>query len=598
MRTIIVMFDSLNRRYLPNYGCDWIQAPNFERLGRRTVTFDNAYIGSMPCMPARRELHTGRYNFLHRSWGPMEPFDDSMPEILKQNGIYTHLVSDHQHYWEDGGATYHTRYSSWEGFRGQEGDPWKADLNPEIKPTHYVHASEHRHAENYLANRMPVQDMINRSYCNSEEKMPQAQTFSAGLEFLNRNWTYDNWLLQIETFDPHEPFFTQKEYQALYEDVPIGNDADWPPYGPCTSSADVVRHVRNKYAALISMCDRYLGKVLDFMDAHNMWKDTALIVTTDHGYLLGEREWWAKSVMPYYNEIAHIPMFAWDPRVGKKGEHRTALVQNIDVAATGLDLNGLSPTPDMQGRPLRSVIDHDEVIHDCILFGSHGNHINITDGKYLYMKAPLTRENSPYYEYTLMPAHMRNLFTIKELKNMELAGPFSFTKGLRVMKIKGGEGNQMPSPYRYGTKLYDLQADPTETVTISDLHAELLMIRKMQRLMHESDAPSEQYVRIGVPEDHEMTMEELTKQHAFIDANDAKVPVEGFEWQSEAKEQFLAISMFAGRPDLPELLKDYADKQGVNEITATVMEDFVKSFLPEAAWGPALNALNMLGRKS
>ena len=44
----------------------------------------------------------------------MEPFDDSMPELLKNGGVYTHLVSDHQHYWEDGGCTYHNRYSSWE----------------------------------------------------------------------------------------------------------------------------------------------------------------------------------------------------------------------------------------------------------------------------------------------------------------------------------------------------------------------------------------------------------------------------------------------------------------------------------------------------
>ena len=84
IRAIMVMFDSLNRRMLPPYGCDWTHAPNFARLAQRTVTFDNCYVGSMPCMPARRELHTGRYNFLHRSWGPMEPFDDSMPEILRR----------------------------------------------------------------------------------------------------------------------------------------------------------------------------------------------------------------------------------------------------------------------------------------------------------------------------------------------------------------------------------------------------------------------------------------------------------------------------------------------------------------------------------
>ena len=110
MRAIMVMYDSLNRHYLPNYGCDLAKMPDFKRLGEKTVTFDRSYASSLPCMPARRELHTGRLNFLHRGWSPLEPFDDSMPELLKQNGIYSHIVSDHQHYWEDGGATYHTRY--------------------------------------------------------------------------------------------------------------------------------------------------------------------------------------------------------------------------------------------------------------------------------------------------------------------------------------------------------------------------------------------------------------------------------------------------------------------------------------------------------
>jgi arylsulfatase A-like enzyme len=65
-------------------------------------------------MLVRRELHTGRYNFLHRSWGPLEPFDESLPEILKEHGVYSHLASDHQHYWEDGGATYHTPLFVWD----------------------------------------------------------------------------------------------------------------------------------------------------------------------------------------------------------------------------------------------------------------------------------------------------------------------------------------------------------------------------------------------------------------------------------------------------------------------------------------------------
>ena len=102
--------------------------PNFRRLAKKTVTFDNFYVGSLPCIPARRELHTGRYNFLHRCWGPLEPFDDSIASILGKNGIYTHCVTDHAHYWQEGGSTYHTKFASCEMIRGQEGDFWKGEV--------------------------------------------------------------------------------------------------------------------------------------------------------------------------------------------------------------------------------------------------------------------------------------------------------------------------------------------------------------------------------------------------------------------------------------------------------------------------------------
>ena len=167
MKAIMVMFDTLNRRMLPPYGCDWVHAPNFQRLADRAVTFDNCYAGSMPCMPARRELHTGRYNFLHRSWGPLEPFDESLPEILKENGVYTHLASDHQHYWEDGGATYHTRYNSWEFSRGQEGDPWKGHVADPEMPEEF---------EMQDRGGMWRQDWINREYMKREDDQPQAAT--------------------------------------------------------------------------------------------------------------------------------------------------------------------------------------------------------------------------------------------------------------------------------------------------------------------------------------------------------------------------------------------------------------------------------------
>ncbi|MEO2039178.1 MAG: sulfatase, partial [Martelella sp.] len=58
MRAVMVMFDSLNRLFLPAYGANDVDLPNFRRLAGRSVTFDRCYAGSMPCMPARREMHT------------------------------------------------------------------------------------------------------------------------------------------------------------------------------------------------------------------------------------------------------------------------------------------------------------------------------------------------------------------------------------------------------------------------------------------------------------------------------------------------------------------------------------------------------------
>ncbi|MDT0345923.1 sulfatase [Streptomyces litchfieldiae] len=266
MKAVVVMFDSLNRHLLPPYDADWTHAPNFTRLAARTVTFDNCYAGSMPCMPARRELHTGRHNFLHRGWGPLEPFDDSMPELLKRHGVYTHLVSDHQHYWEDGGATYHTRYNSWEFFRGQEGDPWKGRVaDPPAPPDLHSARGE-----------IWRQDWVNRQYLDTEAKQPQTLTFDAGLEFLTDNAAEDNWFVQIETFDPHEPFFTHQRYKDLYPHDYHGPHFDWPDYTRVTETDEQVAHARYEYAALLSMCDHSLGRVLDAFDEHGLYEHTLM----------------------------------------------------------------------------------------------------------------------------------------------------------------------------------------------------------------------------------------------------------------------------------------------------------------------------------
>jgi arylsulfatase A-like enzyme len=515
MKAIFVCFDTLNRRMLPPYGCDWINAPNFNRLAERAVTFENAYVGSMPCMPARREFHTGRYNFLHRSWGPLEPFDMSTPEILTNHGVYTHIVTDHQHYWEDGGASYLNRYRTHEMVRGQEGDPWKGQVaNPDLPETAKKQTGE-----------MFRQDWINRSYLTQEELMPQAQVFSLGQEFIRKNHAEDNWFLQIETFDPHEPFFTQPEYKRLYPHEYNGPHFDWPDYAPVTQPEDQIEHVRYEYAALLSMCDHYLGTVIDLMDELNLWEDTLLLVSTDHGFLLGEHDWWAKSIQPWYQEIAHIPLFVWDPRLKIQGERRQSLAQWIDFAPTILEYFNVPIPETMQGASLRERVASDKPHRPAGLFGIFGGHVNVTDGKYIYMRAPAAPENGPLFEYTLMPNHMRGRFSPSELKELTLAEPFSFTQDVPTLKIPA---RGMQAAHGFGTMLFDVENDPKQEQLLVDDEVERRMIGLLIEWMKWNDSPREQFERLGLPFEGPVQQEHLllARQKAqALKAREKRVPL-------------------------------------------------------------------------
>lgn len=498
MRAIVLMFDTLNRLMLSSYGCGWTHTPNFQRLARKAVTFDRSYVCSMPCMPARRDYLTGRPNFLHRGWGPMEPFDDSMPQLLRAAGVYTHMATDHYHYFEAGGATYHTQFNSWEFFRGQEGDPWIGQVAPPSIPENrwpklgadVVHGPRR-------------QDWINRLHIRDECDFPQSRTIQAGVDFLRRNQATDNWLLHLETFDPHEPFFSHPQYKALYKDHfdnYKGPHADWPSYSKTTAvDPQVIEHIRFEYAALLSMCDAKLGQLLDTMDELDLWKDTMLVVWTDHGFLLGEHERFAKVWCPYFEEVAHTPFFIHDPRHPEQaGTRRDALVQpSIDLAPTLLEYFGVPVTADMTGHGLRPVIRSDAPVRDTAIFGHFGAQLNITDGRWFYRHSPARPDNQPLHEYTLMPTRMRTPFSTADLSadKISIAPPFSFTKNCALIRTPGkGFMQSDPEP----STLFDLQADPGQTTPVNDPATINRLLESARQIMRLIDAPPEQYARLGL----------------------------------------------------------------------------------------------------
>lgn len=499
MKTVFVLLDSLNRNAMECYGSTAVHTPNFKRFADKAVTFDNHYVGSLPCIPARRDLHTGRINFLHRSWGPLEPFDDSFPELLKNSGTYTHITTDHHHYFADGGATYHQRFSSWELVRGQAIDRWKAYVKPDLDKLCADHHPLQQHRTNYLLNRQHMPE--EKDYCGP-------QVFAGGMEFLERNHDQDNWFLQLECFDPHEPFHVPKRFRDMYPTDYDGPILEWPVYKRVTETPEEIAELRANYAALTTMCDEYFGKLLNFFDTNDMWKDTCLILTTDHGFLLGEHDWWSKNRMPVYDEIARIPLVVYHPdHASQGGTRRAALTQAIDVMPTILDLYDHEIPVDVMGHTLLPLLEKDHHLRDTAIFGYFGAAMNITDGRYVYHRYPEKLTAEGLYEYTLMPTRMTSRFAISELVEATLANPFDFTKGAPVLRVSpraNADGDvvevQGMNFEDTQTRLYDLEKDPRQENPMDAPEIEARLVAALIQQMRDADAPNELFMRFDLME--------------------------------------------------------------------------------------------------
>lgn len=508
MRTVFCLFDSLNKSALGCYGGRSVATPNFDRFAARSRVYDNHYVGSLPCMPARRDMHTGRLNFFLRSWGPLEPFDNSFPRIMREAGIYSHLVTDHLHYFEAGGSTYHGQFTSYDFIRGQEYDPWKAMVQPPVRRFREKYSALHYPvADRPVRDRNPyrMQHAINHEFIVSEDQFPGPKCFASGFEFLDTNRKADDWFLMIECFDPHEPFRAPERFREAYKTSYEGGILDWPIYARVTESEDEIAEIRANYAALVAMCDYYFGKLLDYFDAHDLWKDTTLILSTDHGLLLSEHDWWGKNLQPYYQELANIPLIIHNPkRPDLAGTRTDMLTQTHDLMPTFLDIYDLEVPAEVQGESVSGDTNQREVA----VYGMFGGPIGVSDAHHSYYIYPENLYAPGLHEYTLMPMHLTSMFSAEEMKTAELHPSFQFTKGMPILKIDAlksaaripiHDGDLFQDT---GTQLYDLIRDPKQENALRDSKIEAVLRKQLVQVLHAHDCPTEIYGRYDLSDLH------------------------------------------------------------------------------------------------
>ena len=511
MKAIFVLMDTVNRRMLDLYNDnpnDTAITPNIRRLAERGVTFDNHWTGSAPCMPARKDLLTGRLNFLEKPWGGMEPYDFSMPTILaKEKNIHSTMFTDHAHYIIPGGENYTKGFTAWNVFRGQEGDPvytrpCKDGIRPDVPPEGYKGTWSEAEREN-------------RSHFKHEYDYPSVKTLSSAADWLEENHEADNFLLWAEAFDPHEPYDCPKYYLDLYEKQGDyeGYDFTHPNYGENIFNDEETEHLKRRCKATLTMTDRHLGEMLDVMDKYDMWKDTMLIFTTDHGYHLGEHGFMGKNFMPAYNEVYHIPLIICHPDLKK--DRCNALTQNIDVLPTVLEYFDIPETVipyGLHGKSLLPMLKKEKTaVHDTIIYGYYGHEVTVNDGTYAYIRAAKDASNRPLNLYTAVPTLLRQCIgaddgcAVADYDKIEMGRCLSWTN-YPVYKFPADIVNftnwtqsfEDRKPYNKKNMLFHIQEDYKQQHPIEDNEIENMMIDKLKEAMKRADSPEEQFERLGI----------------------------------------------------------------------------------------------------
>jgi arylsulfatase A-like enzyme len=353
MNLIVVMMDSLRIDHVGAYAGDRARAktPNMDRFAAESLLFENAYVGSFPTLPCRRDLFTGRWGHPFNTWSEMERNLPTMAETFRKAGYTTGLVYDTPMFMTQG-AFLDRGFGSIEWIRGQGGEPWIADDRIEIKLPAAEHKVKVEGLKRYLAN---------QSRRRFESDYLVARTMTEAVHWLERNYTRDQFILWVDSWDPHEPWDPPQYYVDQYNPGYEGDEAIYPCYGEWEHflTPDEHNHVKALYAAEVTMVDRWLGYLLETVGLLGLKEDTMVVLMSDHGHYFGDHGLQGKPWGDYgqlYEPMIRQPFIVRQPDGGRSGQRTSALVQPIDLFPTVVQMAELDAPDGLQGRSFVDVL--------------------------------------------------------------------------------------------------------------------------------------------------------------------------------------------------------------------------------------------------
>lgn len=361
-----------------------IDLPNLRAFMADAVTFQRHFSVVNPCGPSRASLLTGQYSMNHRSVRNGTPLRHDIPNIateMRKAGYlpmlfgYTDTSQDPRAYQANDPALRSYEYPM-SGFqeivemRFEMSYPWRS---------HLMHQGYD--FETYASVYQPVSPTGGKAKINDPALYRAQDSDTAFLtdRFLSTMPAYReiDWFAHLTYIRPHPPFVAPAPYNSMYDPdqvpmpkrhadpsdeianhaffeptlaskTPAGNVVGFPDLAP---TDDNVQALRALYFGLITEVDAHIGRVIEFLKRTGQYDETLIVVTADHGEMLGDRHIWGKFTV--HDAAYHTPLIIRQPgNAARAGTVVNAPVETIDVSPTILDWVGQDIPNSMDGRSL------------------------------------------------------------------------------------------------------------------------------------------------------------------------------------------------------------------------------------------------------
>lgn len=371
-----------------------INTPNLQRLAQKGMLFTRAYCPSPACNPSRAAVLTGKmpsssgvYNNAS-DWKGAMPGAVTIPRYFMENGYRTEGAGKIFHHHLNGAFHDSTAFDEFQQM------PWPPDAPmPEPK----LNGLEWYGSPNTDWGIWPEEDSLHVDartvrYVTGKLEGAYEQPF----------------FLAAGIFRPHMPFFVPAEYFGQYpsakvqmpeipeddlEDIPSGGMALWEETrwffdGMMKAEKEqpgTWKEAVRGYQASASFADAQVGKILDALEESPYADNTIIVLWSDHGYHLGEKQHWEKFAL--WEKTTHVPFIVVAPGVTRPGSRCDQPVNLVDIYPTLIELCGLEPEPELDGQSLLPLLKDPEKEWDrpAVMTYGRGNHA-VRSEKWRYIR--------------------------------------------------------------------------------------------------------------------------------------------------------------------------------------------------------------------